>query len=111
MFHGGAASAAQHALQALGRLKVGAMSKTGAAYAATFRVRRCADNVAWLKLKAVKLRLASKTFCSQDFVIMLATGGLKMHEGKGFWHDDARVDIKVEADLHLFNFVTIKLQE
>jgi hypothetical protein len=99
---------AQRALQALGRLKVGAMNKTEAAYAATLDARRYAGEVAWFKFEGVKLRLADNTFYTPDFAVMLADGALEMHEVKGFWQDDARAKIKIAADLYPMRFVAIK---
>jgi hypothetical protein len=99
---------AQRALQALGRVKVGAMNKTEAAYAATLDARRCAGEVAWFKFEGVKLRLADSTFYTPDFAVMLADGVLEMHEIKGFMHDDANVKIKVAADIYPMRFFIIR---
>jgi hypothetical protein len=101
---------AQRALQALGRLKVGTMNKTEAAYAATLDARRYAGEVAWFKFEGVKLRLADNTFYTPDFAVMLANGALEMHEVKGFWQDDARAKIKIAADLYPMRFVAIRVQ-
>jgi len=99
---------AQRALQALGRLKVGTMNKTEAAYAATLDARRYAGEVAWFKFEGVKLRLADNTFYTPDFAVMLADGALEMHEVKGFWQDDARAKIKIASDLYPVRFVAIR---
>jgi hypothetical protein len=101
---------AQRALQALGRLKVGTMNKTEAAYAAMLDARRHAGEVAWFKFEGVKLRLANNTFYTPDFAVMLAGGELEMHEVKGFWQDDARAKIKIAADLYPMRFVAIKVK-
>ncbi|QYG01857.1 DUF1064 domain-containing protein [Massilia sp. NP310] len=100
----------QRALQALGRLKTGTMNKTEAAYAATLDARRHAGEVAWFKFEGIKLRLADNTFYTPDFAVMLADGNLEMHEVKGFWADDARVKIKIAADLYPLRFVAIQAQ-
>ena len=39
---------------------------------------------------------------------MLADGTLEVHEVKGHWVDDARVKIKVAADMYPFRFIAIK---
>ena len=101
---------AQRALQALGRLKVGTMNKTEAAYAATLDARRYAGEVAWFKFEGVKLRLADNTFYTPDFAVMLASGALEMHEVKGFWQDDARAKIKIAADLYPVRFVAVRVR-
>lgn len=96
-------------LQALGRLKTGAMNKTEQAYAATLEQRRHAGEVAWFKFEGIKLRLADNTFYSPDFAVMLADGALEMHEVKGYWLDDARAKIKIAADLYPMRFIAIRV--
>lgn len=98
------------AVQALGRLKVGTMNKTEAAYAAHLERQRMAGEVLWFKFEGVKLRLADNTFYSPDFAVMVASGQIEMHEVKGFWQDDAKVKIKVAADLYPFRFIAVKAQ-
>jgi hypothetical protein len=98
----------QRALQALGRLKVGAMNKTEQAYAATLDQRRTAGEVAWFKFEGMKFRLADNTFYTPDFAVMLSDGALEMHEVKGFWQDDARAKIKIAADMYPMRFVAIQ---
>ena len=98
----------QKALQALGRLKTGAMNKTEQAYAVTLDARRHAGEVAWFKFEGVKLRLADNTFYTPDFAVMLADGALEMHEVKGFWQDDARAKIKIAADMYPLRFFAIQ---
>jgi hypothetical protein len=99
---------AQRALQALGRLKVGTMNKTEAAYAVTLDARRYSGEVAWFKFEGMKLRLADNTFYTPDFAVMLADGALEMHEVKGFWQDDARAKIKIAADIYPMRFVAVR---
>lgn len=93
---------------ALGRLKTGERNKTEAAYEEVLRLRQIAGEVAWFKFEGVKLRLADNTFYTPDFAVMVASGQLEMHEVKGYWQDDARVKIKVAADLYPFRFVAVK---
>jgi len=99
---------AKKALQALGRLKTGAMNKTEQAYAATLDARRHAGEVAWFKFEGVKLRLADNTFYTPDFAVMLSDGALEMHEVKGYWQDDARAKIKIAADMYPMRFLAIQ---
>jgi hypothetical protein len=96
------------ALQALGRLKVGAMNKTEAAYAATLDQRRAAGEVAWFKFEGLKFRLADNTFYTPDFAVMLSDGILEVHEVKGHWEDDARAKIKIAADLYPLRFIAVQ---
>ena len=93
---------------ALGRLKTGAMNKTEAAYAQHLEAKKAAGEVAWYKFEAVKLRLADNTFYTPDFAVMLPDGQMEMREVKGFWADDARVKIKVAADIYPFKFIAVR---
>jgi hypothetical protein len=93
---------------ALGRLPVGTMNKTEAAYHDHLTQLQQKGFILWHKFEAVKLRLADNTFYSPDFAVMAASGFLEMHEVKGFWQDDARVKIKVAASLYPFKFIAIK---
>lgn len=93
---------------ALGRLPVGAMNKTEAAYAAHLELLRQSGEVKWIRFEGLKLRLADNTFYTPDFAVMAADGVLEMHEVKGFWQDDARVKIKVAADQYPFRFRAVK---
>lgn len=54
------------------------------------------------------LRLADNTFYTPDFAVMLADGALEMHEVKGFWTDDGRVQIKIAADLYPVRFIAVR---
>ncbi len=92
---------------ALGRLPIGTMNKTEAAYDKHLWEQRSAGAVLWHKFEAVKLRLADNTFYTCDFCVLSKDGVLEMHEVKGFWQDDARVKIKVAASLYPFRFVAV----
>lgn len=97
-------------MQALGRLKAGQMNKTEAAYAQHLELLRIAGTIAWYKFEGIKLRLADNTFYTPDFAVMLADGLIEMQEVKGFWQDDARVKIKVAAEIYPFRFVAVRPQ-
>jgi hypothetical protein len=84
------------------------MNKTEAAYAEYLKQLQAVGGILWHKFEGVKLRLADNTFYSPDFAVMQADGQLEMHEVKGFWQDDARVKIKVAADMYPFKFVALK---
>ena len=95
-------------MQALGRLKVGAMNKTEQAYEALLKELQHLGIVAWFKFEGVKLRLADNTFYTPDYAVMLSNGQMEMHEVKGFWQDDARAKIKIAAELYPFRFLAAK---
>lgn len=101
-------SIVRKSIQALGRLKVGQMNKTEAAYEQTLLLRQRAGEIAWYRFEGVKLRLADNTFYTPDFAVMLAGGAMEMHEVKGHWMDDARVKIRVAAEMYPFRFIAIK---
>lgn len=94
--------------KALGRLKSGERNKTEAAYEQHLELLYKAGEIIWYKFEALKFRLADKTFYTPDFVVMLPSGQIECHEVKGFWMDDARVKIKVVADMYPFQFLAIK---
>lgn len=99
---------AKTAMQALGRMKVGAMNKTEQAYAEHLARLKSTGEVLWFKFEGMKFRLADSTFYTPDFVVMRADGSLEAHEVKGFWQDDAKVKIKVAADLYPLRFIAVK---
>ncbi|WBM39683.1 DUF1064 domain-containing protein [Alcaligenes faecalis] len=101
---------AMKAMQALGRLKVGRMNQTEAAYAKRLEQLKQAGEIAWFKFEGLKFRLADNTFYTPDFVLMLSDGVMEAHEVKGFWTDDARVKIKIAADMYPFRFIAVKVQ-
>jgi hypothetical protein len=98
----------QRHVQALGRMKAGAMNKTETAYAMNLELRRRAGEVVWFKFEGIKFRLADNTFYTPDFVVMLASGELEAHEVKGHWQDDARAKIKIAADMYPLRFIAVR---
>ena len=97
-------SAAKRGLYALGRLKAGAMNKTEMAYEAHLKMR---PDIVWYRFEGVKLRLADATFYTPDFAVLLQNGNFECHEVKGYWLDDARVKIKVAAEMYPFRFLAV----
>ena len=95
---------------ALGRLKVGQMNKTEAAYAKLLEDRQHAGLIQWHRFEGLKLRLADATFYTPDFAVMAADGVIECHEVKGFWQDDARAKIKIAASMYPFRFIAVKVR-
>jgi hypothetical protein len=93
---------------ALGRLKTGKMNKTEAAYSQFLETEKHLGSVIWYRFEGMKFRLADNTFYTPDFAVMLSSGEVEIHEVKGFWEDDAKVKIKVAADLYPFKFKAVK---
>lgn len=61
--------------------------------------RKLNGEIQWFGYESIKLRLAKATTYTPDFVVVLPDGRVEFHEVKGFWRDDARVKIKVAAEL------------
>lgn len=95
---------------ALSRLKAGVMNKTEQAYAAALEAQKVAGEILWYRFEGVKLRLADGCFYSPDFAVLRGDGQMEMHEVKGFWTDDARVKIKVAAELYPFRFLAVRVR-
>ena len=93
---------------ALGRLKQGAMNKTESAYADYLEKQKQQGIYLWYKFEGIKFRLADNTFYTPDFAVMCHDGQIEIHEVKGYWMDDAKVKIKIAADMYPFLFKAIK---
>lgn len=105
---GVAASNPKAAMYAKGRMKAGVMNGTERAYHEHLTQRQHAGEIAWFKFEGMTFKLADDTRYTPDFAVMLADGQMEIHEVKGFWTDDARVKIKVAAELFPFAFIAIK---
>ncbi len=57
----------------------------------------------------MNLKLADKCFYRVDFLVMVKTGQLEVHEVKGFWQDDALVKIKAAAEKFPFRFIAVRM--
>lgn len=97
-------------IKAKGQLRNHGMNKTEARYATLLELRRQANEILWYAYEGFKLRLADNTWYTPDFAVMDIDGFLECHEVKGFWRDDARVKIKVAANLYPFTFVAVQEQ-
>lgn len=75
------------------------MNKLEAMYAAHLEALRRAGKIIFWRFESAKFRLADRTWYTPDFYLMRQDGTLEIHETKGFWEDDARVKIKVTAEL------------
>lgn len=89
------------------RHRAGEMNGTEQAYALHLQERVAKGEVLWWSFEAIRLRLADKTTLTVDFFVCLGNGALEAHELKGkdkHWEDDARVKIKVAAEMYPFQF-------
>ncbi len=90
------------------RPEPGKMNKTEAAYANLLELRKKAGAIKSWRFEPMKFRLADKTYYTPDFMVTF-TDRIEFHEVKGFWEDDARVKIKVVAEMFPeFLFVAVK---
>lgn len=97
---------ARSGMRALGRVrghKVG-MNRLERDYYEALRLGQQVGEIEWFAFDAIKLRLADNTFYIADFFVMRAGGRLEVHEVKGFWEEDARLKIKVAAEIYPFQF-------
>jgi hypothetical protein len=87
----------------------GRMNKTEQRYAEHLFLLQRDGAIKWYKFEGIKLKLAPKTFYMPDFAVIRNDGALEFHEVKGHWEDDAKVKIKVAAELFpCFRFFAIK---
>lgn len=86
----------------------GKMNKTESAYAYFLELRAKAGEIKRYSFEPLKFRLADKTFYTPDFMVV-RDNQIEMHEVKGYWEDDARVKIKVVAELFPeFQFIAVQ---
>lgn len=87
------------------------MNKLEAAYAARLESLKLAGEIADYRFECLKLRLADNTFYAPDFMVLRPDGEFEIHEVKGHWEDDARVKIKVAAELYPFKFIAARKEK
>lgn len=87
------------------------MNKTESAYSTLLEARKRAGEIAWYCFEGITLKLAHDTRYTPDFVVMLASGELEMHETKGFMRDDARVKLHIAASTFPFRFWLVRREK
>jgi hypothetical protein len=90
------------------RREAGVMNGLERQYAEALELEKRVGNIAWFAFEGIKLRLADRTFYTPDFAVIRGDGTLEIHEVKGHWEDDARVKIKVAAEMFPFKFISAK---
>jgi hypothetical protein len=96
------------AFYAQGRLKPGTMNKGEAAYAKHLEMLKAAGEVLWYRFEGLKLRLADNTFYTPDFAVMTKDCVIECHEVKGFFMEDAKVKVKIAAEMYPFSIKLIR---
>lgn len=86
----------------------GRMNRTEAAWELNLKALQQDGVVADFWFEPFNLRLAGNTYYRPDFLVQLDDGTLEVHEVKGHWEDDARVKIKVAANMFPFRFIAIR---
>lgn len=84
------------------------MNKLEAEYATRLEALKGVGQIADYRFECLKLRLADNTFYAPDFMVLKPDGAFEIHEVKGHWEDDARVKIKVAAELYPFKFIAAR---
>jgi hypothetical protein len=92
-----------------GRHKPGEMNGTERKMAEHLEGMKHRGEIIDYRFESVTLKLAKDTRYTPDFMVMMPDGEIQFWEVKGFWHDDARVKIKVAAALFPFLFVGCRL--
>ena len=88
----------------------GKMNKSEEAYARQLEAMKHLNQIRRWVFEPFKLRLADRTFYEPDFMVV-KNEHIEIHEFKGHWEDDARVKVKVAAELFpefLFVGVTMR---
>jgi len=75
------------------------MNKLEHRYAEHLTIEQHQGEIEAFRFEPLKLRLADRTFVELDFLVVAKDRVIELHEVKGHWEDDARVKIKVAAEL------------
>ena len=89
--------------------KPGKMNKTEEAFSRVLDSWKAAGEIVRWDFEPEKFRLADNTFYTPDFRVIMIDMRIIFYEVKGFWRDDARVKIKVAAELHPYPFRTVRM--
>lgn len=89
----------------------GVMNKLELRYESYLKEQKHLGYVEWFEFESIKLKLATKTFYTPDFLVMRPDGEVEVHEVKGFWEQHARIKIKVAAAKFPFRFFAVKLEK
>lgn len=94
---------------AKGRRRAGGrMNGTEQSYANHLELLKRAGEVIDFWFEPFSMQLAKGCFYRPDFLVLMKTFELEIHEIKGHWEDDALVKIKIAAEKFPFKFMAIK---
>lgn len=86
----------------------GQMNGLERSYSELLDVHKAAGRVLAWWYERVTFKLADDTRFTPDFMVLAADGVLELHETKGFMRDDARVKLKVCAEMFPFRVKLVK---
>ena len=90
------------------RHKTGRMNQTERLFAEGLEYQKRVGQIRRYWFESIRLRLADRTTYTPDFMVE-RDGSLIIYEVKGFWRDDARVKIKVAAEMYpCFQFYAVQ---
>ncbi len=87
------------------RKKPGEMNATEAKYAEYLDGLKADGVILWYLYEGMTFKLGKDCRYTPDFDVMLPDGTIELHETKGHWTEQAKVKIRVAADLFPFRFV------
>ncbi len=90
------------------RHQSGQMNKSEAEYGSILELRKIAGEIIGYWFEAITFKLAPDCRYTPDFLVMLKDGILEVHEVKGFWDGDAKVNLRIAAALFPFRFIAIR---
>ena len=76
------------------------MNKTEMAWSNELEIGKRAGEIVHWGFETVKLRLAPSAWYTPDFFVVLPSGGIEIHETKGFMREAARVRLLTAASLY-----------
>lgn len=98
-------------LQAKGRLKVGEMNRTEAAYRDYLEQQKNAGLILKYWFESIKVKIANGScWFTPDFMILRPDGYVELHDVKGsprIWSDDSKVKMKVCATAYPFGMYVV----
>ena len=89
----------------------GKMNKLELSYRQLLEQRKMAGEIVRYRYEPLKFKLAPNTFYTPDFMVTFEDR-VEIHETKGFWEEDARIKIKMAAELYPeFIFVGVQYKK